>query len=98
MRITNEAREEGEAKYPKGQLVRNKIRTPNKPLLLLYLLDSETSCIEYPLDSNDLPFVGYAISFPKSTQEANVSYAVNEELLEEFQNQAEADDLDDYEE
>lgn len=98
LRITNEAREHGEAQYPKGQLVRNEIRTPNKPLLLLYLLDPISSCVTYPLETNDFPFVGYAISFPKSNQDANVSYAVNEELLEEFQNQAESDDLDDYEE
>ena len=30
------------------------------------------------------PFVGYAISFPKSNYNAPVSYAVNEELLDRF--------------
>lgn len=30
------------------------------------------------------PFVGYAISFPKSNYEVYESYAVNEELLDRF--------------
>ena len=70
--------------YPNGQLVRNQLRDPKKPLLIIYLLDPEESLIKYPLPKGTDPFVGYAISFPKSNFNAPVSYAVNEELLDKF--------------
>lgn len=94
MRITNEQRENGVAQYPKGQLVRDIMRNPQEPLLILYLLNPEESLTRYPLESNDIPFVGYAISFPSSEQDSNVPYAVNDELLAEFQNQGESDDFE----
>jgi hypothetical protein len=85
MDLTNEHRKkEGEAIYPKGQLVRNELRDPKKPLLLIYLLDPEESLIKHPLPKGINPFVGYAISFPKSNYNVPVSYAVNEELLDRF--------------
>ncbi len=94
IRITTEQRENGVAQYPKGQLVRDKMRNPQEPLLILYLLNPEESLTRYPLESNDIPFVGYAISFPTSDQDSNVPYAVNDELLTEFQNQGESDDFE----
>lgn len=85
MSLTNQHRKKvGEAKYPNGQLVRNELRDPKKPLLLIYLLDPEESLEKYPLPKGTNPFVGYAISFPKSNFSAPVSYAVNEELLDRF--------------
>ena len=85
MDLTNRHRKkEGEATYPNGQIVRNELRNPKKPLLLIYLLDSEESLEKYPLPEGTNPFVGYAISFPKSNFNAPVSYAVNEELLDKF--------------
>lgn len=84
MDLTNRHRKkEGEASYPNGQIVRNQLRDPKKPLLLIYLLDPEES-LEKPLPKGTHPFVGYAISFPKSNFNAPVSYAVNEELLDKF--------------
>ena len=84
MDLTNRHRKkEGEASYPNGQIVRNQLRDPKKPLLLIYLLDPEES-LEKPLPQGTNPFVGYAISFPKSNFNAPVSYAVNEELLDKF--------------
>jgi hypothetical protein len=85
MKLTNLHREkEGEAMYPNGQIVRNKLRDPRKPLLIIYLLDPVESLVKYPLPIGSNPFVGYAISFPKSNFNAPVSYAVNEELLDRF--------------
>lgn len=77
-------KKEGEAMYPNGQIVRNELRDPRKPLLIIYLLDPAESLEKYPLPKGTNPFVGYAISFPKSNFNAPVSYAVNEELLDRF--------------
>ena len=86
MTLTNlHRKKEGEAMYPNGQIVRNEIRDPKKPLLIIYLLDPEESIDpKNPLPKGINPFVGYAISFPKSNYNAPVSYAVNEELLDRF--------------
>lgn len=85
MELTNlHRKKEGEAMYPNGQIVRNELRDPRKPLLIIYLLDTEESLEKYPLPKGTNPFVGYAISFPKSNFNAPVSYAVNEELLDRF--------------
>ncbi|MDO6809884.1 Z1 domain-containing protein [Zobellia galactanivorans] len=75
---------DGEPAYPNGQIVRNKIRDPKNPLLIIYLLDPDNSLTEYPMEKGINPFVGYAISFPQSKYNAPVSYAVNEELLDRF--------------
>ncbi len=85
MELTNlHRKKEGDAMYPNGQIVRNELRDPRKPLLIVYLLDPEESLEKYPLPKGTNPFVGYAISFPKSNFNAPVSYAVNEELLDRF--------------
>ena len=86
MNLTNLHRKKaGEAMYPNGQIIRNELRNPKKPLLLIYLLDPEESIDpKNPLPKGTNPFVGYAISFPKSNYNAPVSYAVNEELLDRF--------------
>jgi hypothetical protein len=85
MELTNlHRKKEGEAMFPNGQIVRNELRDPRKPLLIIYLLDPVESLQKYPLPIGTNPFVGYAISFPKSNFNAPVSYAVNEELLERF--------------
>lgn len=85
MRLTNERRTRpGQAKFPNGKLVREELRNPQNPLLLIYLLDPDESLWKYPLEKGINPFVGYAISFPKSNFNAPVSYAVNEELLDKF--------------
>lgn len=85
MKLTNlHRKKEGDAMYPNGQIVRNELRDPRKPLLIIYLLDPVESLEKYPLPIGTNPFVGYAISFPKSNFNAPVSYAVNEELLDRF--------------
>jgi hypothetical protein len=71
---------EGRPKYISGEVIRNEIRDPQKPLLLLYFLNPQEAGIEYK--SN--PIVGYAISFPSSRHNAFVSYAVHEQLLSIF--------------
>ncbi len=99
MELTNLRRKkEGEAMYPNGQIVRNELRNPQKPLLLIYLLDTEESLEKYPLPKGTNPFVGYAISFPKSNYNAPISYAVNEELLDRFDVVEEDFDDDEYDE
>jgi hypothetical protein len=86
MILTNQQRKkDGQAMYPNGQIVRNELRNPRNPLLLVYLLDPEESIDpKNPMPKGTNPFVGYAISFPKSNFNAPVSYAVNEELLDRF--------------
>ncbi len=97
MQLTREQRKKskknGDPAYPSGEIIRNKIRDPAKPLLLIYLLDPEESETEMP--ENCEPFIGYAISFPKSEYDVAESYAVNEELLDRFNIE---DDFDDYDE
>jgi hypothetical protein len=68
--------------YPTGEVVRNLIRKPDRPLLLLYLLDPEFANL-----SISLPVVGYAISFPANDRDDAVSFAVHEQLLSRFNEQ-----------
>lgn len=82
----------GEPDYPNGEIVRNQIRSPQNPLLLIYTLDPVAS--ETGLPEGASPFIGYAISFPFSRFSEYVTYAVNEELLDKF-NVVE-EDFDDY--
>ena len=86
MRLTKEARaksgKQGEPLYPSGEILRNQVRDPKRPLLLIYLLDPVKSETGLPKFTN--PFVGYAISFPRSDYNAFVSYAVHEQLLNNF--------------
>jgi len=100
MELTRQKRQkqkkDGEPAYPNGEIVRNEIRDPKKPLLLIYLLDpieSDTGI----LDTSN-PFVGYAISFPKSNYNVFESFAVNKELLDRFDIEDDFDDYEDYEE
>lgn len=81
----------GTPSYPSGEVIRNEVRNPQHPLLLLYFLDPEGASL--PEGNN--PIVGYAISFPTSRFNETVSYAVHEQLLPIFN---EADDVDDIEE
>ncbi|MFC1901361.1 Z1 domain-containing protein [Chloroflexota bacterium] len=82
MQLTREHRirknKEGEPTYPNGEIVRNKIRNPQNPLLLIYLLDPSRA----KMPEGSLPFVGFAISFPGSKHNEYITYKVHEELLE----------------
>jgi hypothetical protein len=70
----------GSPSYPSGEIVRNEIRLPQNPLLLIYFLDPAGA----DLSETSGPVVGYAISFPSSRFNAAVSYAVHEQLLPIF--------------
>lgn len=100
MELTRQKRQkqkkDGEPAYPNGEIVRNEIRDPKKPLLLIYLLDPIESNTGIPDTSK--PFVGYAISFPKSNYNVFESFAVNEELLDRFDIEDTFDEYEDYEE
>ncbi len=86
---------DGDPAYPNGEIVRNQIRHPQNALLLIYLLDTELSLAHYPLPVGTDPFVGYAISFPRSNFSSFVSYAVNEQLLDRFDTEDNMDDFED---
>lgn len=73
----------GEPKRLNGEWVRNKIRKPNKVLLLLYFLDPTGAGL--PESSN--PIVGFAISFPGTDRDDAVTYAVHSQLLQNFNTQ-----------
>lgn len=79
-RTVEKWKRDGQPKHISGEVIRNEIRSPQKPLLLIYFLNPEEAGIEY--DNN--PIVGYAISFPASRYNAAVSYAVHEQLLQIF--------------
>ncbi|HAE87148.1 TPA: endonuclease [Candidatus Marinimicrobia bacterium] len=97
MELTRELRarqnKEGEPAYPNGEIVRNEIRNPQNPLLLIYLLDP----VGAKLPTGSDPFMGYAISFPRSNHNAYVAYAVNEQLLDRFDVDNDMDDFEDEE-
>jgi hypothetical protein len=81
--------------YPNGEIIRNEMRDPKNPLLLIYLLDPFES--ETGIADVTNPFVGYAISFPKSNYNSFESYAVNEELLPYFNIEDDFDESEEYE-
>ena len=84
-------KKQGEPSYPNGDVVRNEIRNPQKPLLLLYLLDPDgANRPEDELKINE-PIVGFAISFPGSKFNASVSYKIPEQLLPYFDQDFEFD-------
>ncbi len=76
------AGKEGTPVYPGGEIVRNTIRKPNRPLLLLYCLDPEGASV-----NTNTAVIGYAISFPANERDDAVSFAVHEQLLEQFNQQ-----------
>lgn len=78
--LWNLKNKEGKPSYPNGEIVRNEIRNPKKPLMLIYFLNPEGANL---LPEGE-PIVGYAISFPASRFNASVSYAVHEQLLPIF--------------
>lgn len=80
---------QGAPKYPSGQILRNEVRSPQNPLLLLYFLSPKgaNNSDEYPhffQTGIANPIVGYAISFPGSNHNVPVSYAIHEQLLNVF--------------
>ena len=88
---------EGEPSYPNGDVVRNEIRRPQNPLLLIYFLDPAGANRQNDAIQLTEPVVGYAISFPGSRFNASVSYAVHSQLLQSFNqedNLEEAEDID----
>ena len=75
---------EGSPAYPGGEVVRNTIRKPNRPLLLIYCLDPDGAEL-----NTTIPIIGYAISFPANDRDDAVSFAVHEQLLNQFNQQDE---------
>ncbi len=80
LRLWREKGKTGEPKRLNGDWVRNKIRPPDKVLLLIYLLDPEGAGL---IESSD-PIVGFAVSFPGSNRDDAVTYAVHSQLLQNF--------------
>lgn len=77
-------KKEGTPLYPSGEIVRNTIRKPNRPLLIIYFLDP----VGAGLPGSD-PIIGYAISFPATDRDSAVSFAVHKQLLDQFNQQEE---------
>lgn len=92
--------------YPKPKLVREKYRSVNNPLLLIYPLDPLGA---NPKDKNGNPIpekviftegddviIGFAIAFPKSNTEHTVEFAINTALANEYyQSEIDFDDSND---
>lgn len=70
--------------YPSGKIVRDEIRSPHHPLILIYPLDPKGALIEndVPGTGGDIPYIGYAISFPDSKNAEKIEYAVHGQLLD----------------
>lgn len=85
---------EDEPSYPNGEIVRNLIRDPKNPLLLVYLLDP----LSAKMAQESIPFVGFAISFPGSSFNEFVTYAVHEQLLDHLYIDDETEDFEDLDE
>ncbi|MDE3235484.1 MAG: Z1 domain-containing protein [Bacteroidota bacterium] len=85
--LWREAGKVGTPVHPSGEVVRNTVRKPNRPLLLLYFLDGEESAAL----QIQIPVVGYAISFPANDRDDSVSFAINEQLLNQFNQQDETE-------
>ena len=90
-KLRTEKGKTGNPQYPNGNIVRNRIRRPENPLLLIYLLDP----IGAKISSEQRPIVGFAISFPGSQVNSNVTYAVHEDLLSMFEMDDDFEDYDD---
>lgn len=85
--ITAQRREEagkpaGKSKTPDGKVIREK-RNPKNGLLLIYPLDPESI-------HSQIPVIGFAISFPGSSNAKSVEYKVNntywgQEVLESYE-------------
>lgn len=71
--------------YPKPKLVREKFRSVTNPLLIIYPLNPACA---YPKDFNGMkstePFIGFAISFPRSNGDHTEEYAINSILIDKF--------------
>lgn len=74
--------------YPSPTLVRQKYRSSNNPLLIIYPLNPEKANVigfdgkikrdVETFKQNDLPFIAFAIVFPNSKNSSGVKYRVNE--------------------
>lgn len=84
--LWSDAGKEGSPSYPSGEVVRNTTRKPNRPLLLIYHLDPSGAGL-----NTDMPIIGYAISFPANDRDDAVSFAVHEQLLNQFNQQDEVE-------
>ena len=84
--------------YPAPEVVRQKFRSINNPLLLIYPLNPECANVKgrpagsIVYEKTDEPFIGFVISFPGSGKQYAISYTVNQ--IAEF---AETEDLFDNE-
>lgn len=90
-RLWQTKNKEGDPSYPNGEVVRNEIRHPNNPLLLIYFLDP----VGANLPATSEPIIGYAISFPKSRFDIPASFAVHEQLLPIFYQDDNSEEVDD---
>ena len=81
----------GEPNRINGEWVRNKLRKPNRVLLLIYFLDPEKA----GLTEKSNPVVGFAISFPGTDRDDAVAYAVHEQLLSVFDQEILFEDIED---
>lgn len=77
------AGEEWKHDYPSPQLVRQKFRSKQTPLLMIYPLNPAFSNVSGLTDTttdtkNDEPFIGFAIAFPHSDTNKAVSYVANQ--------------------
>ncbi|MDR0941308.1 MAG: Z1 domain-containing protein [Bacteroidales bacterium] len=70
--------------YPAPEVVRQKFRSMNSPLLLIYPLNPECANVKdrpagsIVYEKTDDPFIGFVISFPSSAGNHAISYTVNQ--------------------
>lgn len=83
--------------FPKPKLVREKYRSVNNPLLIIYPLNPECAYSkDYKGVKANEPFIGFAICFPHSNGNHTEEFAINSVLIDKFrQSEEEFDNYND---
>ncbi|MFT4223522.1 Z1 domain-containing protein [Dysgonomonas sp.] len=98
IQVKQENNKSWDKKYPAREIVRQEFRPRTNPLLIIYplnpkysnVLDTQGNEVEGTTiyDINDDPFIGFAVSFPSSSNSEGMTYRINR--VAEF---AETEDL-----
>lgn len=88
LKRTHEKKKTWDRNYPAPDIVRQEFRPKTNPLLIIYPLNPECANImdqqgnvvpgTITYESSDEPFIGFAVSFPRSDTGYAISYAVNQ--------------------
>lgn len=84
-KLEEKRKKEPKRTYLSGKIIREELRSPQNPLLLLYSINPD--CPESKNTLKDTPIIGIAVSFPRSELDIRltyVDYLVQDQLLKYF--------------